>query len=355
MSAFLLRWLRRQRRHGRPTLAAAVAVFSLLPHTVFAARTDVVVLKSGDPLQGEVKELDRGRLRFSTDDMGTLYIEWNKISELTAVGLFEIETANGGRYLGQIVPAAPGTLGLAIAGRTLQLDFLTVVRLRPIKQGFLRRLSGSINLGASYAKSSGVGQASLTSDVTFRRPAFQVTANFDNTLSVKDGAVSNTRTSLRTSYTQLLRRNWLLPGFVSTDRNPELGFRLRSTVGGGVGRYLVLSNSGAFALAGGVAGGREIPVEGNGTNSVEGLIAATASFYRYDSPEAEIDASAFMYPSFTEPGRFRLELNSAFHYELFKDFTIGLTLYDSFDNRPPTESAAHNDVGVTLAFGWKFS
>ena len=56
-----------------------------------AAKTDVVVMRNGDTLTGEVDVLERGRLRFKTDDMGTLDIEWDKVRHVTAGATFEIE------------------------------------------------------------------------------------------------------------------------------------------------------------------------------------------------------------------------------------------------------------------------
>jgi hypothetical protein len=47
----------------------------LLAPTAFADKTDVVVLLNGDHLTGEVKGLSYGQLRFTTDNMGTVYIE----------------------------------------------------------------------------------------------------------------------------------------------------------------------------------------------------------------------------------------------------------------------------------------
>jgi hypothetical protein len=40
--------------------------------------------------------------------------------------------------------------------------------------------------------------------------------------------------------------------------------------------------------------------------------------------------------------------------ELLKDFYIGLTGYDSFDNRPPGTDVSQNDVGFSLSLGWTF-
>ena len=40
--------------------------------------------------------------------------------------------------------------------------------------------------------------------------------------------------------------------------------------------------------------------------------------------------------------------------ELFKDFSVGLNMFDTFDSAPPNPDAARNDVGVTASIGWSF-
>ena len=39
-----------------------------------AQKTDVVTLENGDEITGEIKQLDRGKLEYGTDDMGTVEI-----------------------------------------------------------------------------------------------------------------------------------------------------------------------------------------------------------------------------------------------------------------------------------------
>src|SRR5205085_62645 len=74
-------------------------------------RTDVVTLRNGDHLTGEVVKLDRGRLQFKTDDEGTLEIEWDKIATVAAVRQFEVGTSDGRRFVGALVPGnQPGIL-----------------------------------------------------------------------------------------------------------------------------------------------------------------------------------------------------------------------------------------------------
>jgi len=64
--------------------------------------------------------------------------------------------------------------------------------------------------------------------------------------------------------------------------------------------------------------------------------------------------SFFLYPSLTESGRIRGDTDLSVKREILRDFTVGLRVYDSFDNRPATEGAVTNDWGATLSIGWTF-
>ena len=81
-----------------------------------AAKTDVVVLLNGDRITGEVKELAYGQLKFSTDDMGTLYIEWSKIASLTTAQQLQVELADGRRVFGQAPEAGVSRGALSLRG-----------------------------------------------------------------------------------------------------------------------------------------------------------------------------------------------------------------------------------------------
>src|SRR5262245_32221314 len=84
-------------------LCAAVAC---CPQFALAAKTDVLVLRNGDRITGEVKGLARGKLEYSTDDAGRLSIEWEKVARLTSVNRFDVEDSFGRRYFGNMVPSA---------------------------------------------------------------------------------------------------------------------------------------------------------------------------------------------------------------------------------------------------------
>jgi hypothetical protein len=49
-----------------------------------------------------------------------------------------------------------------------------------------------------------------------------------------------------------------------------------------------------------------------------------------------------------------VNVNAKFKREVLRDFYLGMTGYDSFDNRPPGTDVHENDVGFSLSLGWTF-
>ena len=90
----------------RTAFVLAFVVVTSAP--AWAQRTDVVTLANGDRNTGEIVELDRGRLKFETDDAGTISFEWDKIARVEAARQFEVTTSDGRRFLGSLDGAAPG-------------------------------------------------------------------------------------------------------------------------------------------------------------------------------------------------------------------------------------------------------
>ena len=47
-----------------------------------------------------------------------------------------------------------------------------------------------------------------------------------------------------------------------------------------------------------------------------------------------------------------MQLDAGVKHELWKDLFVSLTLYNTYDSRPPNASANTNDVGVVTSIGW---
>ena len=343
---------------ARVTPAARVALlaFCVLAagRPASAADTDVVVLRNGDRMHGEIKGMQYGRLQFSTSTMSTVYVEWDKVAGLVSPSFFEFELMDGSRYYGSLEPADAGALGVAFEGQVTALDVARVVRIRLIKSSFWDRLDGSISLGASYTKSSGIGQGSVNVSVGTRRPAFELRTDFSTTVTVQPDQPDQSRTVGSVSYLKMMRNRWFVPGTGRLERNTDLGLDLRSSVGGGIGRYFVQTNRSVLGAAAGLVLNRENPVEGDSTTNVEAFVGATYEFFTYDTPKTDIDTRFVLYPSLTVSGRYRTEFNLTLSREIVKDFTVGATAYDSYDNKPPAGSSSTHDFGFSLNIGWTF-
>lgn len=319
-----------------------------------AADTDTVVLRNGDRLHGEIKGMQYGRLQLSTTSMSTVYVEWDKVAGLVSPNFFEFELTDGSRYYGNLEPADAGLLAVALEGQTTALAAGRVVRIRPIKSSFWDRIDGSISLGASYTRSSEIGQGSLTVSIGTRRPAFELSTDFSTTITVQPDQPDKSRTVLSASYLTLLRNRWFIPGTGKLERNNDLGLDLRSSAGGGIGRYLVQTNRSLLGAAGGLVVNRENPVEGDSTTNVEAFAGATYEYFTYDTPKTSVDVTFLLFPSLSVSGRYRTDVSLSLSREIVKDFTVGVTAYDSYDSKPPAGSSSTHDFGISLNVGWTF-
>jgi hypothetical protein len=89
--------------------------------------------------------------------------------------------------------------------------------------------------------------------------------------------------------------------------------------------------------------------------SLEALLGIEVSAFRFDSPKLDFSGLANVFPSLTEAGRVRAQVEFRVKYELFHDFFLGVRLSDSYDSDPPESGAAKNDVTTALAIGWSFN
>ena len=162
------------------------------------------------------------------------------------------------------------------------------------------------------------------------------------------------RFTLRTGYVRFLEDNWIVSPFVFVERNPDLGSRLRSAAVLVAGRYLQRSNSSATLVTAGLAAGRERPIEGGTIPNVNAVATFATSIYQHDYPRTTMDLSVMVFPELNHWGRVRANTNAKIKRELFKNFFAAITVYDTFDSRPPVSNVFRNDIGLSLSIGWTF-
>ncbi|NCF73870.1 MAG: hypothetical protein GWP67_10240 [Gammaproteobacteria bacterium] len=134
---------------------------------------------------------------------------------------------------------------------------------------------------------------------------------------------------------------------IGFESNDELGLDLRSSIGAGFGRYLTQTNLSELALKGGLVGTAEslkqgtlTPTSPSSEESLEGMLALDYSPFVYDHPAVAVSARLSAFPSITESGRTRAQLD--------------LSYYNSYDSDPPSSTQSTSDYGVITLIGYSF-
>ncbi len=341
---------------ARIVTAAALATTVLVAAFPAHARqkTDLVYLKNGDRMTGEIKQLDRGILKLSTNDIGTLSIEWEDVDSLNSVYQFRVEDRDGFKYFGAIFLQKSGVLEVIRGGETEQVLHVDVVAITPMEKSFWQQLDGSVAIGFSYTKSNSLAQ--LTSDIYVRRRTairlWELDASSIETAQANDE--TQRRENLTLSYSRLFTGPLFATSSAGAQTNDELGLDLRVLVSAGAGYNWVQTNHNDFMSSLGLSVNREWSNDANGEYNLEAYVSATHSVFRYDYPKTDITTELTVYPNLTTWGRVRSEFDISASREIVPDFTIVLSFYDSYDSDPPSPTAATNDYGLVTSLGWTF-
>jgi hypothetical protein len=326
-------------------------ILCLIPAAAWGQKTDSVWIRNGDRITGEVKSLARALLEYSTDDLGTVHIEWEKVDRIFSPTTFEVYDESGAKYYGSLSSAGPGWL--VLGADTLRLSQIVVMA--PIRQKMLDRLSGYVDLGFSYQKAHSATQLSTGARVVYRGPGAETAFEITSFLEDRDDAVETSRLSTAIMERVLLGNRWSAGVLVGYDQNDELDLAGRGRLVGFGTRNLTHSNRITLRLTGGLVTTRERYFSTDSTTTgFEGLVGLAFNAFRYDRPKLDATVSSQVFPSFSIAGRVRLQSDLRVSYELVKDFMLTVTLFDAYDSKPPAEGVAKNDFGTTLAVTWSF-
>ncbi len=337
---------------SRLMFPAILLLFSL---SAWADRTDVVFLKNGDRVTGEVKGLNRGILELKTDHMGTVYIEWEDIEEVISQTGQAVELTNGQRFYGSLAkPENEQMVAIETEQGTIGFNTLDVVKMYPVQSGFWNRLDVSASLGFSWDKGSAVGRYSLGLDATYRDPRFITRAGFVTEITTQQGRDNSKRATLDANHLVFKLNKKYVAYFGSLEKNDELGLDLRALAGAGYGWVPIRSNRNWFSIAAGLDVTNETPTNGQAETNLEAVGMLTYEYYKYDRPQRKFSVNLMVFPSLTDWGRWRANFNTDFRLEFFEDLFWVLDFYASFDSAPISESAANSDYGITSSLAYKF-
>jgi hypothetical protein len=341
----------------RKLLSVALILIALLYSVPgLADKTDIVILINGDAVTGEIKALEFGTIRYSTDSMGTVSIDWEDISSITSEQNLEIEVTDGSSYFGRLLKADDQfTVRVKTASQEVSLAAAEIIRITPIEtsEKFYERLEGSFSFGFQTQKSSEVTTSNMAADVRYRTRDYLVGLKLNSTLTDQPAEETKVRQSIETNYQRFRANRWFTDVFTRWEKNDELGIQARSSAGWALGRYFVQTNRNQFSLALGLQGARASYLgEDDSTTEAEGRFEIRY-LHRSLVPESSLTLTSKIYPLIEDLSQYRAETDISFRREFFSDFFFDVTLGYSYISDPPTD-AASNDYNVTTSIGYSF-
>lgn len=337
--------------------AQLIVLFLLLiPFAIEARpRTDTIILNNGNNISGEILEMSRGMLSVHTDSMSVVYIKWGDTARIQSEYQFVVEDTEGVRYTGILLESPDGKVAVRGSSEVFLLDQISVVTIFPLRRRWWRRFDGSVDLSYSYTKSSSNTQFSLGSDLRYLGSRWEVYNDVDSILSIADGVTNADRTVMQLGGLRYFGGRWYWIAVAGFQHNSELNLEHRYSLQGGIGRRLRQSNRMLISLTGAMSYTRELYTGEPEHNSAEAVIGSDFQFFKLYSPRADVVIQFFVLPNLTTEGRVRTELSVQSKIELMRNFYWTVSLYDSYDSKPPDVFSVKNDYGVVTGISWTFN
>jgi Protein of unknown function, DUF481 len=346
-------------RHPRCALVLFGLLNVLISHTAWSFdrdKSDVVVLRNGNNINGDIIYLRFGILQVKTNDMGTLSIEWPSVRSISSKFAFAVETREGVKFYGPIETSSDGKEVMIREGETsTKIRLEEVERIDQYSPNFWRRINGNLAVGFSYSKSSAISVSNVNFDSNYRSTSNEVSLAFSSN-STKDTDGVTTNRDLLSTTVLFLRQSRNFWGLVaSAERDQELGIDARLVGGAVLGRRLAQTPHTELTGTVGLVGAQEwIAGSSAAKTSSEGVIGGVWRVFKFTDPEISLHLDLAVYPGISDSGRYRATGNFSLTYKVTGDFTVGLNGYLSYDNRPPEPTAQTSDYGLTFNLGYSF-
>ena len=353
-------FLRSKRRcPGSRATVAILILFILAPAVLAKRKDDVIVMKNGDRMTGEIKRLEAGQLYFSASYMAAdVAVDWNQVERLESKDQFNVYLTNGGAHTGVIEKISDADAGFFVQSdaESVRLDRTDVIIIRPIEDTVWKQMAGSVDYGYNFTGgNNATTQSSLSASTAYRVEKWSTELSGSSVFNGQSQGTSTGRNTLTFTYGRKLNERWYAGVLSELLNSQQQDLTLRATLGGGLGRVLFRSERTSLGLLSGLLYSREKYSSDAGdqprANNLEALFHLKYTTFRFK--KFDLDASVYAYPSLTDPGRVRMGMQSALYIELYRNFKWKFSVYENFDTRPPV-SAPRNDFGTGTSLGWTF-
>jgi putative salt-induced outer membrane protein YdiY len=324
-------------------------------------KDDVIVMKNGDRLTGEIKQLDHGLLYLKASYMNaSVELDWNEVATLQTKDPFITTLTSGRRVTGAIERTREKQSGqeefvLGSGSASMVVQPTQVIEMRQAEESIWKQVKGDADFGLSYTSGTNPTTLSLSANVAYQGDKNLVSVSTSSQFSSQSNAPNSFRYTLDSDYSRFFARRWFAIGLFDFLKSDQQDLNWRTTYGAGFGKEIVRTDRSAFQVFGGLDYSREqyFPTAGrdNSVNSMEGLVGAKYTTFRFKTLDVSWDG--IMFPSITDSPRVRFTTSGNLRIELIKDLYWSFRVYENYDTKPPV-NAPKSDFGLSTSLGFKF-
>jgi len=337
-------------RSGHRVLVAILLAAGLVG-TARAEKTDSIVLANGNMVTGEIKKLEYGKLRYSTDSMGTVLVEWGEILRVDTPQSLTVELRDGGRLFGSLSPGpTPGLLTVTGRSGSQTVDMSEVVRMYVVESSFLERLDTKLSAGFSHSKATDVTSFNFGLETSYR-DADRLTLLTASSRISDDGEEEKQFNQITLEHQRALSRKRYWLALLGAEQNDELGFDSRFYGGAGVGKHVYQSQHQQFSVDLGLVTLHTNSSDGSSDDSLDGLLRARWRVFDYDTPETDLSTSLTLYPGLSHTGDYRASYDISLKKEIIDDLYWDLGFFYRYESSTADQDASNSDYGITTSIG----
>jgi putative salt-induced outer membrane protein YdiY len=321
-------------------------------------KTDVVVMKNGDRLTGEVKKLENGILYVETEYFaGSIGLDWAQVERVVSTAGYQVLLKDGSRITGKISKQGTGEenrdFTIVSEHKERRAYSEDVVDIRPQKRAFWSQVNGSTSFGYSYT--SGNGQQSLSTDLeaNYRSTRWFGGANVSASYSGESDTNRTILLDLQTLDGIYLTRKSFLMGLADFLHSSQQDLALRTTLGGGYGRFVLRTNHQYMVWMTGLVYTHEKfqSVSAPASENAEALFGTQYQLFRFN--RYGLKAQFLAYPGLTDAPRIRTTGRIGASVKLNDRFYMDIQYWNNFDSKPPFDTKKV-ESGVSNSLGWTF-
>ncbi|KJF42430.1 DUF481 domain-containing protein [Draconibacterium sediminis] len=339
---------------NKKCIISVLLIFSFIQ---VIAQNDKIYTSNGDVLVGEIKSMKRGVLVYDTDYADSDFqVDWEEIEGIVSTRLLIIYTVDGKKYNGGLnsLPDEPKKITIQTLDDNISVNMDQIVEITSLEQRIIDRIIISIDAGLSYSKANNVRQTSAAAKVSYRGIKWNISAQFNNVGTTQDNVEPLKRTDGGVTLVRDIWGNGMILGGAEFLSNSEQMLDLRSTFRAGLGLYLLRTNHMYMQSGLGLAFSQEKYGGDNPTSqgSFEGL--GLFDFNAYDLGDLSFQFKLTTYPSLSDWGRWRIDMDTSLKYDLPLDFYVKLSYVHNFDSDPLVAGVAKNDFVFKTSLGWEW-